>query len=211
VNIVVTFAGIAGIIASFVLLNGLIQLSSRVLAATWLRHYNSTIINVRQNVTVTLLVTCVALCVLVAGVNGVLIFQGKSVSAFYLDLLGSIPHQFWIQLAIALLKCISLLLLVKLSLPYLLKALDQVCILAQNSDKITANDESVQVFFSTLKKVSTNGIWLLALIFCSDFLQAPAIIIKYLRVGLKAYLAISLGRLIIKLLSVSNDDPGKTW
>jgi small-conductance mechanosensitive channel len=205
VNIVVTFAGIAGIIASFVLLNGLIQLSSRVLAATWLRHYNSTIINVRQNVTVTLLVTCVALCVLVAGVNGVLIFQGKSVSAFYLDLLGSIPHQFWIQLAIALLKCISLLLLVKLSLLYLLKALDQVCILAQNSDKITANDESVQVFFSTLKKVSTNGIWLLALIFCSDFLQAPAIIIKYLRVGLKAYLAISLGRLIIKLLSVLID------
>jgi small conductance mechanosensitive channel len=205
VNIVLTLAGIAGIIVSFVLLNGLVRFSTRVLATTWFQHRASTITNVRQNATVVLLVVCIALCVLVAGVNGVLIFQGKSVSAFYLNLLGSIPRQFWIQLAIALFKCMSLLLLVKLSLPYLFKALDRACILAQNSDQITANDESVQIFFNTLKKVSATGIWLLALIFCGDFLQAPAIVIKYLRVGLKAYLAVSLGRLIIKLLSVLID------
>ncbi|MDM9379343.1 mechanosensitive ion channel [Chlorogloeopsis sp. ULAP01] len=204
-NIVFTLAGIAGIIASFVLLNGLVQFSTKVLAATWFRHHASKITNVRQNATVVLLVACIALCVLVTGVNGVLIFQGKSVSALYLNLLGSIPRQFWIQLAIALFKCISLLLLVKFSLPYLLKALDRACVLAQNSDQITANDESVQVFFSTLKKVSANGIWLLALLFCVDFLQLPDIVIKFLRVGLKAYLAVSLGRLIIKLLSVMID------
>lgn len=204
-NIALTVAGIAGIIVSFVLLNGLVRFSTKVLAATWFRPHASKITNVRQNATVVLLVACIALCVLVTGVNGVLIFQGKSVSAFYLNLLGSIPRQFWIQLAIALFKCMSLLLLVKVSLPYLLKALDRVCILAQNSDQITANDESVQVFFSTLKKVSANGIWLLALIFCGDFLQVPDIVIKYLSVGLKAYLAVSLGRLIIKLLSVMID------
>jgi small conductance mechanosensitive channel len=205
VNIVVTLAGIAGIITIFVLLNILVQVSTKVLAATWFRHRASTITNVRQNATVALLITCVALCVLLTSVNGVLIFQGKSVLDFYLTLLGSIPRQFWIQLAIALFKCTSLLLLVKFSLPYLLKVLDQACVLAQNSDQITANDESVQVFFSTLKKVSSNGIWLLALIFCGDFLRVPDIVIKYLRVGLKAYLAVSLGRLIVKLLSVMID------
>lgn len=204
-DIAVTFAGIAGIIASFGLLNGLIRFTIKVLEATWFRHHASKLTTVRQNATVVLLVACTALCVLVAGVNGVLIFQGRSVSVFYLNLLGSIPRQFWIQLAIALFKCISVLLLVKLSLPYLLKALDRVCVLAQNSDQITANDESVQVFFSTLKKVSTNGIWLLSLILCGGFLHVPDIVIKYLRVGLKAYLAISLGRLIIKLLSVMID------
>ncbi|MGB3308988.1 MAG: mechanosensitive ion channel domain-containing protein [Nodosilinea sp.] len=204
-NIVITLAGIAGIVVSFVLLNGFIRFGTKVLAATWFRHHSSKITNIRQNTTVVLLVTCVALCLLVTGVNGLLIFQGKNVAAFYLNLLGSIPRQFWIQMAIALLKCISLLLLVKLSLPYLLKALDRVCTLAQNSDQITANDESVQVFFSTLKKVSANGLWLLALIFCANFLQTPAIIIKYLKISLKAYLAISLGRLIIKLLSVLID------
>jgi moderate conductance mechanosensitive channel len=205
VNIVITLAGIAGIIISFVLLSRLVQFGTRVLAATWFQHHTAKITNIRQNANVVLLVGCISLCVLVAGVNGGLIFQGKSVSAFYLNLLGSIPHQFWIQLAIALFQCISLLLLVKLSLPYWLKALDRTCVLAQNSDQITANDESVQVFFSTLKKVSTNGIWLLVLILCSSFLQAPDVLIKYLRVGLKAYLAVSLGRLIIQLLSVMID------
>ena len=204
-NIVVTLAGIAGIIATFVVLNSLLQFSAKVLMTTRLRHRASTITTIRQNATVALLVTCVVLCVLLISVNGILIYQGKRVLDVYLSVLGSIPQQFWMQLAIALFKCISLLLLVKFSLPYLLKVLDRTCILAQNSDQITANDESVQVFFTTLKKVSTNGIWLLVAIFCSNFLQAPAIVIKYLGVGLKAYLAVSLGRLIIKLLSVLID------
>lgn len=204
-NIVVTVAGIAGIIASFVLLNGLVQFSTKVLAATWFQHHASKITNVRQNASVMLLVACITLCVLVIGVNGVLIFQGTSVLDFYLNLLASIPREFWIALAIALFQSISLLLLVKLSLPYLLKALDRACVLAQNSDQITANDESVQVFFSTLKKVTANGIWLLTLILCGDFLHVPDILIKYLSVALKAYLAISLGRLMIKLLSVMID------
>ncbi|WP_445926899.1 hypothetical protein [Leptodesmis sp.] len=85
-------------------------------------------------------------------------------------------------MAIASFQAISLLLLVKLSLPYLLKALDRAYVLAQNSDQITANDESVQVFFSTLKKVSANGIWLLTLILGGDFLHVPDILIKYLSV-----------------------------
>lgn len=204
-NIVVTLAGIVGIIISFVLLNGFVRFSTKVLAATWFQHHASKITNIRQNTTLVLSVTCVVLCLLVTGMNGLLIFQGKSVSAFYLNLLSSIPRQFWIQMAIALLKCLSLLLLVKIGLPYLLKALDRTCVLAQNSDQITANDESVQVFFSTLKKVLVTGMWLLALISCANFLQAPAIITKYLKIGLKSYLAISLGRLIIKSLSVLID------
>lgn len=205
VNIVVTLAGITGIITTFVLLNIGLQYSTKLLASTWFRHRAATLTTIRQNATVALLIACVVLCILLVSVNGVLIYQGKSVLDFYLALLASIPRAFWIHLAIALFKSISLLLLVKFSLPYLLKALDRACTLAQNSDQITANDESVQVFFHTLKKVLTNGIWLLTLIICGDFLQVPEIVIRSLSIALKAYLAISLGRLIIKLLSVLID------
>ena len=204
-DIVITLAGIGGIVASFVLLNWLVRLGLRALAATWFRQHAQKITSVRQNSTVILLIAGVSLCIVVAGVNGALIFQSKSVAAFYLNLLSNIPRRFWSQLAITLFKCTSLLLLVKLALPYLLQLIDRVCALAQNSDQITANDESIQSFFRTLKKVSTNGIWLLALIGCGDFLQVPYLVIKYLRVALKAYLAISLGRLIIKVLSVLID------
>jgi len=209
VNISITLAGIAGIIISFVLLylvlNALFKFGTRILADTWFQHHTAKITNLRQNVTVVLLVACILLCATVAGVNGVLIYQGKDVSEFYLDLVDRIPRQFWISLAIALLKCVSLLLLVKITLPYVFKIVDRVSVIAQNSDQISANDESVEVFFNTFKKVLANGLWILAFIICADFLYAPDIVIKYLRVGLKAYLAISLGRLIIKLLLVLVD------
>ncbi|MEM9220474.1 MAG: mechanosensitive ion channel domain-containing protein [Cyanobacteria bacterium P01_F01_bin.150] len=208
-NIVITLAGIAGIIVIFVLLNlllnALFQLSSRILADTWFQHHTAKVTSLRQNATVVLLVACVLLCVLVAAVNGVLIYQSRSLPDFYLNLLSRIPQQFWIQLAIAFFKCVSLLLLIKFSLPYADKILDRVSVIAQNSDQISANDKSIQIFFNTLKKVSANGIWLLTFIICADFLYAPDVVIKYLRVGLKAYLAVSLGRLIIKLLSVLID------
>lgn len=205
VDIAITLFGIAGLVAGFVFLNWLASFSLKALAKTRFWNHSLKVTNLRQNITVILLVTCVTLCLLVAGVNGVLIFQGKSVLSFYLNLLSSIPHQVWSQLAIALFQCISLLLLVKLSLPYLLQVLDRGRVLAQDSDRITANDESVQVFFNSLKKVVSNGTWVQALIFCSDFLHAPAVVTKYLRVGLKAYLAVSLGQLLIKVLSVLID------
>ena len=46
---------------------------------------------------------------------------------------------------------------------------------------------------------------MLSFIVCCDFLQAPDVVIKYLIVGLKVYLALSLGQLLIKLLSVLID------
>jgi small-conductance mechanosensitive channel len=205
VDIAITLFGIAGLVAGFVFLNWLAGFSLKALESTRFRNHSPKVTNLRQNITVILLVTCVTLCLLVAGVNGALIFQGKSLLSFYLGLLSSIPRKIWNQLAISLFKCISLLLLVKLSLPSLLQVLDRGSVLAQGSDQITANDESVEVFFNSLKKVVSNGTWLQALIFCSDFLHAPAVVTKYVRVGLKAYLAVSLGQLLIKVLSVLID------
>ncbi|WP_204138023.1 hypothetical protein [Halomicronema sp. CCY15110] len=209
VNIAITLAGIAGIVLTFVLLkvllNGLFHFSTRLLADTWLQHHTTKITHLRQNATVVLLVACILLCVVVAGVNGVLIYQERSVPDFYLNWVSRIPREFWHQLAIDLLKCASLLLLVKISLPSVGKLLDRASVITQNSDQISANDESIEVFFNTFKKVSFNGLWLLAFIICADFLYTPDVVIKYLRVGLKAYLAVSFGRLIIKLLSVLVD------
>jgi len=209
VNIAITLAGIAGICLTIailkVFLNGVFHFSHRLLADTWLQHHTTKLTHLRQNATAVLLVIGILLCVVVAGVNGVLIYQDRSVAEFYLGLLNQIPQQFWRQLAIDLLKCLSLLLLVKLSLPAVGKVLDRVSVIAQNSDQISANDESIHVFFISLKKVVANGLWILAFIICADFLYTPEVAITYLVVGLKAYLAVSLGRLIINLLSVVVD------
>lgn len=204
-DIVITVVGIVGVVISFVLLNWFAGFGLKAIANLGSKQQSQKIINARQNVNVVLLVSCFLLCIALAGVNGVLIYQGKSVSTFYLTLLGSIPPQFWMQLALAIVKCIMLLLLVKLALPYVLRLLDWGSVLAQDVDWITANDESVQVFFKTLKTITSNAIWLSTLIACSYLLQLPSLVFRTLTVLLKAYLAISGGRLVIKVLSVLID------
>ncbi|WP_088888749.1 mechanosensitive ion channel family protein [Leptolyngbya ohadii] len=204
-DIIVTLAGIAGIVISFVLLNWLIGFGLKTIAAVSFKQHSQKITGIRQNISVLLLVVCVLLCLTIGGVNGVLIYQGRSVPTFYLNLLNSIPQEFWIQSTIAVVKCILLLLLVKLVLPYVMQLLERGSVLAQNSDQIKANDESVNVFFRTLKRITSNAIWLAALIACSNFLQLPDLVDKILTVLLRAYLAISVGRLIIKFLSVLID------
>lgn len=204
-DIVITIAGIAGLVASFTVLHRLLNFGLKARSTTGLQKHSHKLAIARQNISVLLLVTCVVLCLAVAGINGFLIYQGKSISAFYLNLLGGIPRHFWSQLGIATFKSVSLLLLVNFGQPYLAKLLDRACACAQNSDQITANDESVGLFFKTLKKVLANGAWLLALIFCGEFFKVPTIVTKYLRIALKAYLAVSIGRLIIKVLTVLVD------
>lgn len=204
-DIVITFAGITGIVTGFVLLNWLIGFGLKAIATLWFKQHPQKIATLRQNVSVGCLVICTLLCLTIGSINGVLIYQGKSVATFYLSLLSAIPPQFWIQSAIAITKCIVLLLLVKLGLPYLLKLLDRGCVLAQNSDQIKANDQSIQVFFKTLKDITSNAIRLFALIACGNFLQLPTLIINSLTVLLKAYLAVSVGRLMVKVLSVLID------
>ena len=76
-DIVITLATIGGLIIGFAVLSWLVSLSMKALAGTWLRHHPQKAANVRQNITVVLLIACVALCLGVAGVNGVLIYTGQ--------------------------------------------------------------------------------------------------------------------------------------
>jgi small-conductance mechanosensitive channel len=205
VHILITLAEIGLIIVAFVILNGLVNIGFRALKASPLNQRTEKLKTLQQNISVVLLITCVCLCLVVVVVNGGLIYQNKSVPEFYINLFQSIPQQFWVTLVVAIAKCLSLLLLVKLSLPYLNRLLSWGSRIAQNSDHITANDESIQVFFNSLKKILSTSIWILAFILGAQFLGFPAIVIKYLSIALKAYLAISVGRLIIKLISVLVD------
>jgi hypothetical protein len=78
---------------------------------------------------------------------------------------------------------------------------------AKNYDRITANDEAIEAFFAYLKKTLTNSLWILAGIWCTQFLALPEVIPKYLFIFivLKAYLAIAFGQLLIKTLTAVFD------
>ncbi|NEP58632.1 MAG: mechanosensitive ion channel family protein [Symploca sp. SIO2G7] len=147
----------------------------------------------------------VLLCLVTIGVNGFVMYQGRSVQQFQLDLLQLIPPQFWSKLAISTLKSVIILLLVKLSLPRLNKLIDTVSIRAQNYDDIEANDESVADFFDYLKNNFNIIIWMTAGLLLVQFFSIPDIVQKYLYIPLKIYLAITMGFLAIKAISIGID------
>lgn len=204
-DILLTFAEIGALIVTFSMLNWLVKFSIRLISTTWFRNSTNSLTTFRQNISLILLVSCVVLCLLVVAVNGALIYQGKNVSEVQIGLFRSIPTVFWIRLATAIVKCIILLLLVWFSLPLLHRGLAWGSDFAKNYDRITANDESIEAFFTALKKAFTHSAWLLAAMLCAQFLQLPPVIPKYLLIILKAYLAITIGRLFVKVLSALVD------
>jgi moderate conductance mechanosensitive channel len=205
VDIVITLAEVVFLIFAFTAFNWLVKILFKLLTATWLKGKSEKLLALRQNIGLILLLACVGLCLLIISVNGVLIYQGKNVQEFQLNLVRSIPAEFWVKLVTAISKCIMLLLLVKFSLPFLNRFWDLASTSAKNYDHITANDEAVEAFFTYLKKTLTNSIWILAGIWCIQFLYLPDAIPKYLYIALKSYLAIAIGQLLVKTLTAMID------
>lgn len=65
-------------------------------------------------------------------------------------------------------------------------------------DNISANDLPIEEWFGFLKKHLTNGIWLLAILACTQFLGLPAVLPQNLAIALKIYAIVVLGLLIVK-------------
>jgi moderate conductance mechanosensitive channel len=205
VDILLTLAEVAALVITFSVLNWLIGIGTNVVATKFLPSKATQLATLRQNSSLVLLVICIGLCLLVVAVNGALIYQGKNVLSYQLRLLQSIPTTVWTGLATAVTKCVLLLLLIKFSIPYLHQLLDWASDFAKNYDRIKANDDSIAAFFTALKKALTNSAWLFAVLLCAQFLQLPVLVSKYLWVILKAYLAISVGRLFVKVISALVD------
>ncbi len=206
VDILITVAEVGLLIVAFTVLKRLVDLGfNKILTVSWFQNSAGRLTIQRQNISLLLLLTCVGLCFLLVVVNGTLIYQGKNVQAFQLGLLRSIPIAFWITLAVALTKCVILLLLIKFSLPILDLLLDRANLFAKNYDRIIANDAAVDAFFRSLQKTLTNSTWILAGILCTQFLYLPAVIPKYLYIVLKSYVAIATGQLLVKTLTALID------
>lgn len=163
------------------------------------------LVSQRRNISRILYFTCGALCLFIIGVNAVVIYQGKNVEEFQLNLIRNIPTQFWITLIAGSTKSIILLMLVKYTIPPLHRLLNFASIRAQNFDDIDANDESIAAFFGFFKTNITIIIWVLAGILSAQFLEFPEFLTNYLYIGLKAYVIIVIGLLIIRAVSAMID------
>ncbi|KAB8332171.1 mechanosensitive ion channel family protein [Scytonema tolypothrichoides VB-61278] len=172
---------------------------------SWLQGRTANITFLRRNISRLLILICVVLCLALIAMNGVIIYRGGNIKEFQLNLVRSIPTQFWLNFLTASLKSVSLLLLVKFSIPPLQRGIESVCDYAKKADQIKANDESTEAFFKVLKQTITNTIWISSAILCAKFFYLPEVVSKYLYIALKIYIIVTLGLLIVKAVATIVD------
>ncbi|MBD2182909.1 mechanosensitive ion channel family protein [Planktothrix sp. FACHB-1355] len=201
-DIVIILAEVGVLILAFSVFYWLVGISFKLIKnVSWLEGKTEKLLGQRRNIRRGLIFLCAMLCLLLVVGNGFLIFQGKNVLEIQVNLIRGIPPQLWLNLVAASFKTVILLWLVRYGIPPLHRFLDLACVRAQNFDDIEGNDESIAVFFNFLKTNLTNIIWIFVLILSSQFFGLPKLVPNYLSVGLKIYIIIAIGLLIVKAIS----------
>ncbi|GAB1542639.1 hypothetical protein NUACC21_53130 [Scytonema sp. NUACC21] len=159
----------------------------------------------RRNIRGILLLACLVLCILIVGVNGFLVYRGVNLQEYTQQQIRYIPYGFWVNLGIASAQSIGILILAGVVVKFLHLCLIAASKRAKNFEQNTADDRSIDAFFHALDKIATSGIWLLAVIWCTQCLQVPAVVSQYLYIILRIYLIFAVGLLILKAAAVIID------
>lgn len=201
-NILIILGESMFLIIIFLLFNWLIGIIfKQVTKVSWLQERTANITFLRRNISKILILISAIMYLVMIGVNGSVIYRGGNIQEFPLNLIRSVPTQFWIDLFTAILKTVSLLMLVKFSIPPLRRGIDWLCERAKKVDQIKANDESIEAFFWILKIINVHTIWISYAVICAKFLYLPEIIPKYIFIALKIYITITVGLLIVKAVA----------
>lgn len=205
-NILIILGEVIFLIVIFSLFNLLIGLIFKQVAKlSWLQARTADITFLRRSISRLLILISVILCLVLVGVNGIVIYRGGNIQEFQLNLIRSLPSQFWMNLFTASLKTVSLLMLVKFSVPPLHQGIDWSCDYVKKADQIKANDESVESFFMVLKRIIIHTIWISSVILCAKFIYLPEVVPQYLYIALKIYIVVTVGLLIVKAVATIVD------
>ncbi|MEH2235837.1 hypothetical protein [Nostoc sp.] len=144
-------------------------------------------------------------CILIVSANSYLVYRGENLQQYTLLLLERISSGFWVTLGIGIAQSIGTLILGAIALKFLKYWLKVANTRAKNLEKNTADDESIDAFFTALYHRISSGIWLWAVILCAQFLKLPATVSEYLYIALGIYLIIAVELLILKAVTAIID------
>jgi len=198
-NTLIILAEVSIVIVIFLGLIGLVsKLSKLVIKYPLFKIEAQQVKMMRRNITGLLILTGFVLCLAIVGVNGFLIYQGKDIQKYTLDLIRLIPPGFWLTLAVGIAQSIGTVILAAIALVLIKYCLKLANTRAKNIDSSTTDDESIDQFFGALYKRIRGGVWLWIIGCCTLFIKLPDVIPYYIFVALRIYLIIAVGLLIIK-------------
>ena len=198
-NILIIFAEVSILVLSFSVLSWLVSKTFKQLSKiSWLKQWEQNLKKLRRNIQVFLILSCLLLCVIVVGINGWQIYQGKNLNEYTLTLIRTIPQEVWGQLAIATVKSILLLTFAIVAQKSIRLWLNKAADRAKQFGEITANHQTIDAFFRFLSNTITWSLWVLSLSWCGKFFGLPEVALKYIYIALRIYLIIAFGLLCIK-------------
>ena len=198
-NILIILAEVILIILIFIIFRFLVATAFNLLPKFSIFKGNHKKLKILQrNITGLLLFICSLLCIFIIGANGFLIYQGKDLQEYTLKLINQIPAEFWGKLGRGIGKSIGLIIIAFFGIKLTSFLLKKASIKAQNITESIADDKSIDSFFTALNKRIKVGIWLWVVIACTQLLRIPKVVSEYQYIGLRIYLIIAVGLLIIK-------------
>lgn len=205
-NILITLAEVCILIIVFIICRWLVgKLFKLLVRLSILKSDDIKIKILRRNITGFLLLICILLCVFIVGFNGFMTYQGEDLEQYKIALIRRIPSGFWLALGIGITQSISVIIAAAIALKVIKHWLKIASNRAKNLDQSTADDESIDAFFTSLNQRIRGGIWLWVIIACSQFLKLPDVVSEYLYIGLRIYLIIAVGLLILKAVAAIVD------
>ncbi|MEB3226017.1 MAG: mechanosensitive ion channel family protein [Synechococcus sp.] len=145
-----------------------------------------------------LLIIKLAGVTLITVLNGYLLIRGRSSYGHLLDVLDDISPEQWQNLALGGFKSVLLLLLVSLLIALLRPRIQQLGDRLKAWKNVQQNNQSLDTLFHALDLAISNGLWLLALVVCLNFLFVPPQITQYFYRGIRLYLLLCLGIITVR-------------
>jgi len=205
-NIVTIAVEVSVIAVAFLILNWVFKriISGIIKApalARWQRAATKTQSNLRM-----LLVVLATLCIMtVIGANVYLMYLGENLPEYTVELIRSIPTQFWVDTGIALAKVIGLVIAAAMVLRYVRRLFAFLCARAKAFEGIHANNESIEQFFGTLNRTVSTASWLIVLALATAWLGLPTAVYAAITLVLRIFLVIAVGVLIWRALGALID------
>lgn len=185
------------VIMAFVVVNAIIKRAiAGVLAAPALVKWQGLAARLQRNLRLFLLVLGLVAVVGVVGVNVYWMYRGHYLPVYTLELVRSIPLEFWARTGIALGKVAALAIAAAIVLRYLRRAVAFLGRKAREYEGLRANDESVDKLFGTLSFALTVATWLVVIAVAAAWLGLPAGVAAAVLLGLRIFLIVAVGVLI---------------
>jgi small-conductance mechanosensitive channel len=187
------------------LANLLRLLMSRLLLISALEPYHPRLQTIRTRSRLMMAMVAVVATIGLVIWNIILISRDTDLLHYTNTLFIGLPANFWRQFTWGAIQIIALALLVRPLLRFLRYLLAILEVHTKNLSQLKSDDKAIGRFFTALSHALSNTVWLGILVVATNLLNLPEGVVAYASLGLRIYLIVALGLVLVKAITAIVD------